>query len=176
MHIWKRFFAGKSICIIAVLVAASFAALPSRAFAQAAQPPEKFLANASAGPDTASSNSSASTANANAELLKELEQMRRRIEQLEAQLKAQSGADQGAAPATAETMVSPSSGTSSSASAQDSQTTAAKQEPTKTEKQEPSAPFAYADWTWLNGNARNKDAVWDSKFFTPEIRFDANYI
>jgi len=40
----------------------------------------------------------------------------------------------------------------------------------------PSAPFAYADWTWLNGNARNKDAVWDSKYFTPEFRVDSNYI
>ncbi len=46
----------------------------------------------------------------------------------------------------------------------------------KPEKPEPSAPFAYADWTWLNGNARNKDAVWDSKFFTPEIRFDTDFI
>jgi len=40
----------------------------------------------------------------------------------------------------------------------------------------PPAPFAYADWTWLNGNARNKDAVWDSKFFTPEIRFDSHFM
>ena len=46
----------------------------------------------------------------------------------------------------------------------------------KTDKPEPSAPFAYADWTWLNGTARNKDAVWDSKFFTPEIRFDTNFV
>jgi len=44
------------------------------------------------------------------------------------------------------------------------------------ETPEPVAPFAYADWTWLNGNPRTKDAVWDSKFFTPELRFDANYI
>jgi len=46
----------------------------------------------------------------------------------------------------------------------------------KPEKPEPTAPFAYADWTWLNGNPRNKDAVWDSKFFTPEIRFDTDFI
>ena len=46
----------------------------------------------------------------------------------------------------------------------------------KTEKPEPSAPFAYADWSWLNGSPHNKDAVWDSKFFTPEIRFDTDYI
>ena len=46
----------------------------------------------------------------------------------------------------------------------------------KPEKPAPTEPFAYADWTWLNGTARNKDAVWDSKFFTPEIRFDADFI
>ncbi len=37
-------------------------------------------------------------------------------------------------------------------------------------------PFAYADFTWLNGNPRNKDTVWDSKFFTPEIRFDTHFV
>jgi len=41
---------------------------------------------------------------------------------------------------------------------------------------QPTTPFAYADWTWLNGNARNKDEVWDSKYFTPEFRVDSNYI
>jgi hypothetical protein len=40
----------------------------------------------------------------------------------------------------------------------------------------PTQPFAYADWTWLNGTSRNKDAVWDSKYFTPEFRADTNYI
>ena len=44
------------------------------------------------------------------------------------------------------------------------------------EKPAPTEPFAYADWTWLNGTARNKDVVWDSKFFTPEIRFDTDYV
>jgi hypothetical protein len=37
-------------------------------------------------------------------------------------------------------------------------------------------PFAYGDFTWLNGTSRNKDTVLDTKFFTPEVRFDANYI
>lgn len=46
----------------------------------------------------------------------------------------------------------------------------------KPQKPEPEAPFSYADWTWLNGNARTKDAVFDSKFFTPEIRFDTDFI
>jgi len=37
-------------------------------------------------------------------------------------------------------------------------------------------PFAYADWTWLNGNPRTKTPAFDSKFFTPEIRADVDYI
>ena len=37
------------------------------------------------------------------------------------------------------------------------------------------APFSDWDWTWLNGNPRTKDAAFDSKFFTPEIRADATY-
>src|SRR5215472_3807613 len=30
------------------------------------------------------------------------------------------------------------------------------------------APFAFADFTWLNGNARTKESPVDTKFFTPE--------
>src|SRR6202140_2644063 len=41
---------------------------------------------------------------------------------------------------------------------------------------QPAEPFAFADWTWLNGNARTKEAAFDSKFFTPEIRADVSYI
>jgi hypothetical protein len=37
------------------------------------------------------------------------------------------------------------------------------------------APFSDADWTWLNGNPRTKDAAFDSKFFTPEVRADITY-
>jgi hypothetical protein len=37
-------------------------------------------------------------------------------------------------------------------------------------------PFAYGDFTWLNGTPRNKDTVLDTKFFTPEIRFDTHYM
>ena len=37
-------------------------------------------------------------------------------------------------------------------------------------------PFAYADFTWMNATSRNKDTVLDTKFFTPEIRFDTNYM
>ncbi len=40
----------------------------------------------------------------------------------------------------------------------------------------PAEPFAFADFTWLNGNPRTKTAVLDSKYFTGEFRLDATYI
>jgi Putative beta-barrel porin-2, OmpL-like. bbp2 len=43
------------------------------------------------------------------------------------------------------------------------------------EKKQKIFPFSDWDWTWLNGNPRNKDTAFDSKFFTPEIRADATY-
>jgi hypothetical protein len=42
-------------------------------------------------------------------------------------------------------------------------------------KKEKIVPFSDWDWTWLNGNPRTKDAAFDSKFFTPEIRADVSY-
>ena len=36
-------------------------------------------------------------------------------------------------------------------------------------------PFAFADFTWLTGNPRTKDAPLDSKAFTGEFRVDTNY-
>jgi hypothetical protein len=37
-------------------------------------------------------------------------------------------------------------------------------------------PFAFGDFTWLNGNPRNHQPVFDTKFFTPDIRFDSHYM
>ena len=36
--------------------------------------------------------------------------------------------------------------------------------------------YSYADFTWLNGTSRNKDTVLDTKFFTPEVRFDTHFM
>jgi len=44
------------------------------------------------------------------------------------------------------------------------------------EKPQVVEPFSDADWTWLNGNPRTKEIYWDTKFFTPEIRADTNYV
>ena len=40
----------------------------------------------------------------------------------------------------------------------------------------PTAPFAFADFTWLNGNSRQHTSVLDTKYFTGEFRLDATYI
>lgn len=61
--------------------------------------------------------------------------------------------------------------------------TAASVQPRATEKQatdavkpEKTQPFAFADFTWLNGNPRTKEVPLDTKFFTPEIRADVDYV
>ncbi len=38
-----------------------------------------------------------------------------------------------------------------------------------------SEPFAFGDFTWLNGNPRTKDTPYATRFFTPEIRSDVSY-
>jgi len=45
-----------------------------------------------------------------------------------------------------------------------------------TAKPEKAQPFAFADFTWLNGNPRTKEVPLDTKFFTPEIRADVDYV
>jgi hypothetical protein len=37
-------------------------------------------------------------------------------------------------------------------------------------------PFAYGDFTWLNGTARTHSPIFDTKFFTPEVRFDTHFM
>src|SRR6267378_1222656 len=48
--------------------------------------------------------------------------------------------------------------------------------PAAAAKVQSTEPFAFADFTWLNGNARTKESPMDTKFFTPEIRADVDYI
>jgi hypothetical protein len=37
-------------------------------------------------------------------------------------------------------------------------------------------PFAVGDIGWMNGTGRGTTPVFDTKFFTPEVRFDVNYL
>ena len=111
------------------------------------------------------------------EVAKELAVMKARIEQLEAELKSRSVGEPVPVPApgsAAKVMEPPPITAAANPAVAVGQPAAV---PTaKPGKPAPTVPFAYADWTWLNGNPRNKDAVWDSPFFTPEIRVDTHFI
>ena len=114
-------------------------------------------------------------------VMKELEEMKKRIAQLEAQLQkrdAQPGTGSAAegtetafqGPKGPEVHLAAASFAQPSIAQPQSETAAGA--PTKKQKIE---PFSDWDWTWLNGNPRNKDVAFDSKFFTPEIRADITY-
>jgi hypothetical protein len=121
-----------------------------------------------------------------ADIAKELAVMKVRIEQLEAELKSRAATTQpgstqpGSAPpapaaAAVPVNLEPAAATASAApaaSAAQASSDSAAAAPVKTEK---IAPFSDWDWSWLNGNPRNKDVAFDSKFFTPEIRADVTY-
>jgi hypothetical protein len=114
------------------------------------------------------------------EIAKELAVMKARIEQLEAELKSRAASSPASSRVVAEPKSTPVTGVEAKATESASMAAgvdaAAQVRSGLTEKPKPAEPFAYADWTWLNGNPRNKDVVWDSKFFTPEIRMDIHYI
>jgi hypothetical protein len=128
-------------------------------------------------------------------VLKELEDMEKRIEELEAALKAKDGAAQPAADA--DSSSSSSSSASSTATVSASATAGAAANPPQVQAPPPadaaasssaapkafvpqtqtkSDPFSYADYTWLNGQSRNEDTPLATKYFTPEVRFDTNYM
>jgi len=107
---------------------------------------------------------------ANAEILQELEKLRARIEQLEAQLKQREPGEQAGTPGQTAKAVPATYVVATSSQAESSPSS-----PAQPAKPQPAEPFAFADWTWLNGNPRTKEPAFDSKFFTPEIRADVAY-
>ncbi len=153
-----------------------------------------------------------------AAILKELEQMRARIQELEQKLK-DSAAKNASKPSASSTAVAPANATPSAASGADAtpvpatatnsaaataQPAAGASAPTvladqpgalnaavhpaaqdtaaqsngqvaATSKPPKPDPFSLYDYTWLNGNPRIKEVPLDTKFFTPEIRFDVPY-
>jgi hypothetical protein len=52
----------------------------------------------------------------------------------------------------------------------------AMQAPDETTGVDNETPFAFGDFTWVNGGPRNHQPIFDTKFFTPDIRFDAHYM
>ena len=119
-----------------------------------------------------------------AALEKELEAMKERIAVLEAALKARTAAEPpsptGASPAKpAEPAALPPAPLPPQAAPALPAAPAipeALQAPDSTPGVDNFTPFAYGDFTWLNGTPRNKDTVLDTKFFTPEIRFDTHFM
>jgi hypothetical protein len=122
--------------------------------------------------------------------------MAARIEQLEAQLKSNTVAEQPTTPAVRgdliatlakdpsqipilpSTLAKPDAtkAVASAAGAQDSNSGQPLSAPPAPPAVDNQTPFAFGDFTWLNGTPRNKDVVLDTPFFTPEIRFDTNFI
>ncbi len=174
MRMRKPLFTSSIGCTFLVLITIWFSVGQTRLLAQTAAPNQQLSDDSTAGGGKPSNADAGKPADVNAEILKELDQMRARIQQLEAQLKAQTGPSSPAPAADATESTSRSLPEVNVANPSTSAATA--QTPGPVPNPEPAAPFAYADWTWLNGNPRNKDVVWDSKFFSPEIRMDANYI
>jgi hypothetical protein len=101
-----------------------------------------------------------------AAVMDELTSLKKRIEQLEAALQARAAAPAAAPVATpAAAPAAPAPQIPEALTANES-----------TPGVDNVTPFAYADFTWLNGNPRTKDIILDTKFFTPEVRFDTEYM
>ncbi len=140
-------------------------------------------ADSDATPATKSSEVNIAVSPGNAALLKELEVMRARIEELENQIRNQQESESHAQ------MVEPSrSGEASEEAAAESVPSPVTSQvgaekaisitpglPASGNPKAKTEPFAFADFTWLNGNPRTKEVPFDSKFFTPEIRADVDY-
>lgn len=128
----------------------------------------------------AASTTNSASAPTDEQIGKELEVMKARIAELEAELKARKAQD---SQQTTDATTPSGSRASSSESNSSAQTRAASTSSVATRataagpaEQKKIEPFSDWDWTWLNGNPRNKDTAFDSKFFTPEIRADLNYV
>jgi Putative beta-barrel porin-2, OmpL-like. bbp2 len=111
-------------------------------------------------------------------LTKELEAMKQRIAELEAEIAASgaTAADAASALQGAKQNLLPALQAASPAAALAQPAPAAVDPGPDAEVTTKSLPFAYADWTWLNGNPRTKDTPMATKYFTPEFRADVNYI
>jgi Putative beta-barrel porin-2, OmpL-like. bbp2 len=173
METGRRLFTTRAGLVAFVLLMVLFS---TNGFTQSDTSSDNVTADSSTAPSSsAGSGGSNVGGNVNAEILKELDQMRARIQQLEAQLKAQSSTNAAASrngeeakqPATVPQEVA------TGLAAEAAVPQASKGQTAPPEKK--AEPFAFADFTWLTGQARTKKPAFDSEFFTPEIRADVSY-
>jgi hypothetical protein len=113
-------------------------------------------------------------------VLKELAAMKARIDELEAELKAQAGHKDGIASAekTAAALRAAEGDASNTQPGPPSAQALLSQESTREPTPAPVdrlTPFADHWWGWMNGNPRTIDCLLCTRYFTPEIRVDANY-
>jgi hypothetical protein len=139
--------------------------------------------NASSASDAESSSGAANSSEAEIPpaVAKQLEQMEKRIEELEAALKARDAVAQPATEPAAEPAASPEPALISANPNQEHAPAqpAAVAPPVPSfepQTQTEADPFSYADFTWLNGNPRTEDTPLATKYFTPEIRVDTNFM
>jgi hypothetical protein len=168
--------------LILFTLAFSFPLFSSQVTAQSQEPTAQVNSDANSGGSVAPGND-------NAAILRELNAMKQRIAELEAQLKARGGApeDTTAAATAAEltaakehllpgpafTISQPAVTTASSVVP--TTTLASMPPPDQSPAVDKMTPFADAWWGWLNGNPRTIDCPLCTKYFTPEIRVDTNY-
>ena len=172
--------------------------------AQNASSPQ-MIASAEAPPDTTTAPSSPATSAApqsGQAVLDELSAMKRRIEKLEAELKAAKGEAVTVSPtipassveAAPRTVLAPGTIDKSQAVAAiadpspaagvvspvDQSSSQPEAQPAAPAPAEPAVdlqtPFAFADFTWMLSNSRNHDEVLDGKYFSGEFRVDTNYM
>src|SRR5215472_3377540 len=129
-----------------------------------------------------------------AAMMQELEAMRKRIDALEAEVKQMKGREIQSAiqkeSAASESVARSANAESKEASgpagdgvAEAAQVPASAESSSKrisasaeTQEKHATEPFAFADFSWLNGNPREKETPLDTKLFTPEFRADVSYI
>jgi len=130
-------------------------------------PLQRSFAQAAAAPTTNSEDQIAPA------VAKELETLRRRIEQLEAQLRNSKREPPDQEERTPLASADVASVTPHARVPVKAMVFSPQRTP---EKVKPAEPFVFADWSWLNGNPRTKTPAFDSSFFTPEIRADVDYV
>jgi len=156
--------------------------------ADPAKPAAASDPNTPATAPAAASTPDAAATISNAELMKNMLEMKAEITELKTELKFRDAADAASADAikayehdvaSLKAAVAPATAVTASASPSPAQAAAPAAAPAPpeitAETTTKSAPFP-GDWTWLNSGGHNSDSPMSTKYFTPEIRFDTNYI
>jgi len=156
-------------------VAAAAAAAAAKNTTATPDPAAKSVSSPASSPVTIPLNGDA--------VIKELTEMKARIAQLEAELKARSGSEDAASAERDANALRSSEGTAVDGGSSASEMQAAPAPPAAAAPAPPeitaetttkAAPFP-GDWTWLNSNGHAVDSPMATKYFTPEFRADANF-